>query len=68
MPLEAKDFSDHSVNPYNSGLRLAEHEILLAFISDSGAAAFDEWWGVEGRKMFHKYCEDNLDDLREYYS
>lgn len=68
MPFEAKDFYDHLMNPHHTGLRLHEHEILLSFINDGGACAFDEWWGVEGKKRFQKYCEDNLETLREDYS
>jgi hypothetical protein len=67
MPQTADFFYDHTMNPHNSGLRLYEHEVLFSFVNDGGAAAFNEWWGVEGKKSFQKYCEDHLEELDEYY-
>jgi hypothetical protein len=43
-------------------LHLAEHEILLSFVNDSGAEKFDSWWFTQGRKLFDKYCEENYED------
>ena len=36
----------------------AEHEIWLSFNGDDDATLFYEWWGVEGEKLYQKYCEE----------
>jgi hypothetical protein len=38
---------------------LAEHEVLLSFDNDKGAAAFDEWWESQGANVFGYWCERN---------
>lgn len=40
-------------------LRMAEHEILLAFNNDSGAELFDEWWSTEGEQTFDRFVEEH---------
>ena len=39
-------------------MHLDAHEILLSFTKDSGVTRFEEWWFLEGQKLFDKYCEE----------
>lgn len=39
--------------------RCFEHEILLSFYDDSGAYAFEEWWGCVGAKQFNSWLKDH---------
>ena len=39
-----------------------EHEILLSFLSDEGACAFETWWHKEGEKVFRKFVKAQPED------
>lgn len=38
-------------------LYLAEHEVLLSFISDDDAELFEDWWQAHGATSFEGYAE-----------
>jgi hypothetical protein len=38
---------------------IPEHMVLLAFNSDSGAYAFDEWWCLKGEELLMEWCLDS---------
>ena len=39
--------------------RLPEHQILLSFVDDAGAYAFDTWWNNLGNSLFAQWLLDN---------
>ena len=40
-------------------VRIAEHEILLAFNDDEGAENFETWWEERGKTIFIEWLEQN---------
>jgi hypothetical protein len=36
---------------------VAEHEILLSFVNDTDAEAFDRWWHLEGKDAFLEFAK-----------
>ena len=36
-----------------------DHEILMSFLDDAGAYAFEEWWYDEGSEQLAKWIETN---------
>ena len=45
-------------------LRLADHELLLSFVNDSGKQRFLEWWCDRGEEDFEKYYGEFKEWLR----
>lgn len=41
---------------------VAEHEVLLSFLDDEAALAFQEWWADEGYVQFAKFCDSQEDN------
>lgn len=35
-----------------------DHEIFISFNSDEGAYSFQDWWHVEGEKLFQGWIRD----------
>jgi len=46
--------------------RCFDHEILMSFINDLGAEAFDSWWYEEGAELFNNWLKDHPDFHTEY--
>ena len=65
MKREVEYFTDHSMG--SESLRLGDHEILLSFMNDGGAYAFEEWWLKRGQELYENYVFENLKDLYENY-
>ena len=44
-----------SIEQYHEA-RMAEHEVLLSFVHDKDAIAFQEWWFPVGMDAFEDWC------------
>lgn len=40
-------------------VHMADHEILLSFLDDSGAVAFRDWWDEKGLRQFSEWLGCN---------
>lgn len=66
--MKKESLTDHDVEvrlKKAMDVHLSDHEILLSFVNDIGAVAFDRWWDEQGETLFEKWAAKQPKDSLE---